>query len=689
MQRHSSRRRAAALVLALVGLPAAGLTACAPDAAEPTRPRAIDVEDLPVIQVIEGEFDGEELSYRILTPEGLVDPSPAVGVAVEPLVDIPSQSCTTTTCTGNGYVTFGNVAGERGTVLNGALTSGSWVAACGSQPTGSLSGVCQGVRLRSLYTNQQVERAYAEMLELVPTGDTTSAEIVPNALQIATPDFGLAAPPVANGLFRFGELGRASTTVANTATMRWGFRGTTAGTTFTFRFVVQVRGLLVTPTVRASLADGARDNPGAGPYPTNTAIVPTSGRGIALSANGQFAAYVVGGTVHRKDLTSASGAVSTLVTGCTSVLNIDLSDDGSVLAYEAAGCPVAGQSQIYRYEYGSAGTGTLVSTATGGGAGNQASRFPRLNSDGSVIVFQSQARNLVGQTVPNGRGCPDVYRYDATTGEIHHVSAIRGSDFYTPTTARYAACANGDPIRYADVSDDGQRIVFIAGGQLDPALDTDATQDVYVYDHSESLTGSVVLYPITPTVTAPSHTGISGDGSVVAFCTDTCGRVVRASASEGVGGLEVVTANPAGAAVSAGANSYGIPSLSPSGRFIAFRGNGTAGLVPSQSHSGFNAPGTQIYVCDTTAPIAAPPANDLRRCWVASTIQLMPDTPFVPVSGAIQSGDLRLGLSYPSEAEAGYVAYFATPTNWGPLSTSGLFVSAVGDPRPQQPIDAR
>ncbi|AKF06978.1 hypothetical protein DB32_004127 [Sandaracinus amylolyticus] len=672
------------MILALVGLPA-GLVACAPDGAEPTLPAPVEVDDLPVIQLIEGEFDGEELSYRFLTPDGRVDADPIVGVAAEPLVDIPSQSCTTTSCTGGGYVAFSNVAGQRATVINGTVTSGSWVAACGSPPTGSLSGICQGVRLRNLYPGQQIERAYAELIELTPNGTTTSVEIVPNGAQIATPDFGFGEPTIPNGLFRFGELGRGSSSIANSVTMRWAFRGTTTGTEFTFRFLVQVRGLLVTPTVRASLSNGVRDNPGAGAYPSNAAIIPTAGRPIALSANGQYAAYVVGAIVHRKDL--STGSLSTFDAGC-SVLNLDLSDDGAVLAYEAAGC--LGLSQIYRYDYGVGGTPTLISTATGGGAGNQASRLPRLNSDGTVLVFQSQARNLAGQTVPNGRGCPDVYRYDSTTGEIHHVSAIRGSDFYAPTTARYAPCAaTGDSVRFADVSDDGQRIVFVGGGRLDPAADTDAAPDVYVYDHSESLTGSVVVYPVTPAVTAPSHTAISGDGSVVAFCTDSCGRVVRASSAEGVGGLEVVTANPSGTAVTAGPNTYGIPTLSPSGRFVAFRGNATAGLVPPQSWSGFSAPGTQIYVCDTGAPIATPAANDLRRCWVASTIQLMPDTAFVPLAGAVQSGDQRLGLSYPSDTEAGYVAYYATPTNWGPLSTSGLFVSPVGDPRPQQPVDAR
>ena len=183
---------------ALVGC--AAETELAPTHVEPP------IEPLPVLALIEGEWDGRELTFRTLEEHEVAELADDGLVSAE-LVDIPSRSCTSTTCTDANYVAFSNVAGTRVSVTNGVAT-GTWnTTLCGPAPVSPSSGVCQQVRLRNLYSTQ-IERAYADLISLTPTGVATSAS-VPIQPFSATTDFSLA-PAIANGLWRFGEIGRSN-----------------------------------------------------------------------------------------------------------------------------------------------------------------------------------------------------------------------------------------------------------------------------------------------------------------------------------------------------------------------------------------------------------------------------------------------------------------------------------------------
>ncbi|UJR80438.1 TolB family protein [Sandaracinus amylolyticus] len=671
-------------------------------------------EPLPVVALIEGEYDGHELTFRTLDR----DEAEERGVAREALIDIPSRSCTTATCTDANYVAFSNVAGGRATSTNGA-TVGTWAPAqCGAAPASPTSGVCQQVRLRNLYSTQ-IERAYAELLSLTPTGSTTSVS-VPAQPFAALADFSLA-PTVPNGLWRFGEIGRDGTATTSPTT-RWVFHGTTpAGTELTFRFVVQVRGQLVSPTRRASVV--GNDDPAAD-YPARTTGATVGPSSIDVSADGRYVVFTTSSTalhgqasgqyVVRHDMTTGESYVveridgtETIATGCTSS-NPSISDDGNRIAFESSGCDLVGlgattTTQVYVRDV-SAGTTTLASADTGGEYANQAATSPQLSGNGQVVVFQSRAFDLVSGTpalelfgIPLFRFCIDVYRRDLSAGTTTHVSARPGT---APNAvagfAPYDATNAGE---VPDVSADGSRIVFRGSWASLVTGDTNGASDVYVYAHGGA---TVNVYRVSlrhnnmQLAGGSDHPSISADGAFVAF--SSLARNVSTGAQTAVGARHVYrrsSANGASASQSVrrvtltptDANATGTsfdapwPALSRNGRFVSF----WSSYTNLASTTTFPVAGTQHYVCDMGAT-----ATELQRCFVASTFQATPESAFAVLGGASVGGG-RSAMACADEEESCYVAYQTNGAGWTPVATADLqvFVSPVGDPRAQMPAAAR
>ena len=139
--------------------------------------------------------------------------------------------------------------------------------------------------------------------------------------------------------------------------------------------------------------------------------------------------------------------------------------------------------------------------------GNGPSEAPAITPDGRYVVFASYASNLfaIGQPpLP----VSVVLRWDRLTGDIVLVSQ---------TTA-------GEPLLGArsvdaDVSDDGNHIVFVYGGSLQAERDAGFPGVVYRRDVAlGALTAVSTLPPSNPPIsyynTAPS---ISGDGTTIAY----------------------------------------------------------------------------------------------------------------------------------------------------------------------------
>jgi Tol biopolymer transport system component len=218
-----------------------------------------------------------------------------------------------------------------------------------------------------------------------------------------------------------------------------------------------------------------------------------------------------------------------------------------------------------------------VSLASDGSQGEADSWVGSISGNGRFVAFQSDAPNLVpGDT--NGR--PDAFVRDRRTGTTQRVSVASGG-----------AQATGDSGAPA-ISADGRYVVFQSNASDLVAGDTNGHWDVFVHDLQ---TGTTVRVSVDSTgaqansaSTAPS---ISGDGRTVAFWSaatnlvpgDTNGRDdafvrdLQAATTERVsvaaGGVQVSTHQFAGPP----------SSLSPDGRFVAFR-SAASDLVPGDTN---------------------------------------------------------------------------------------------------------
>ncbi len=151
--------------------------------------------------------------------------------------------------------------------------------------------------------------------------------------------------------------------------------------------------------------------------------------------------------------------------------------------------------------------------------------YDGVSEDGRFVVFESDATNLVPA---DGNGLRDVFVRDRLLGTTTRVSEVPGG-----------GDASGES-RYPSISEDGRWIAFSSDAPDLVTDDTNAAQDVFVYDRE---TGQIV-------------------------------RVSMAwNGSEGNGNSRT-------------------PSISGDGRFVAFRSNATNIVSGSRDSSKF------IYVCD-------------------------------------------------------------------------------------------
>jgi hypothetical protein len=671
-------------------------------------------QDLPVLGEFEGYSDGHTFVIRPLDQSGL--DNDGVGAAVAPLVTLDAGTLPTgTSGTGTNYVALEQVS--RGTWVDGTLSS--WpTTQCGTPATPNNAGVCVQIRLRNLFS-RQIDRAYVELTSLTPRSPATSAEVpAPSAATFtATADFGLA-PAVANGLWRYGTVGRTSA-VGSGPVVWWAFYGaTTPGSGLSFNFRFQVRGLLRNGTQRASLDTGVLDDP-ATDYPDRAAAEATVVRNnIGMSQDGRYVVFAsssalllgdfagaAGVHIFRKDLQTgavdlvsrtSTGAVPS--TGCTAG-NPHVSADGNVVAFESTGCQLTSQgtptvSQVYVRNI-SANTTVLASRSTSVTLADRAAKNPRVSGNGTAVVFDSDATNLaVGH--PGGRvGCSEVYRFDLGTSVMRRLTRPRGvsggvwMNLGTPT-----ANCSGDvvPGREPDVSSDGRFIVFESGFRIDSVNDPDTQLDVYVYDHVATGSGAVVSYRVSRTTSGADPNGpaynasVSADGTTVAFLSTSTNLVGTSSGREQVyarpvaeasfGSLEMQSRTPDGVEGTNGTIAQGYPALSSTGRFVAFWNS-------SNIASPYTPGAVQMYVCDRTATMTS-----IRRCFVTTMFQPTGGSAFAPHLGSTFVR-FRLGLSGEAASldEGAAVAYLANPSNWGTLGASDaqVFVSPVGDPRSQMP----
>lgn len=252
--------------------------------------------------------------------------------------------------------------------------------------------------------------------------------------------------------------------------------------------------------------------------------------GPALSADGRFVAYINDSNqlINGHDDGERKIVLYDRTTGANSFAGtlagdwLRMSADGRFIVYYDR------QFQIRLYDR-VAGTTTLVSHAAGSpqAPANDQSAFPEISADGSTVVFNSWATDLVAGQTDAGR-TNDLFLYDRASGQITLLSRSATS----PTAA-----AGGEPSE-PSLSADGRWITFYstANNMISGVTDTNNAEDVFLYDRSSGAM-TLVSHASGTSATAANlrsfPTVISADGSRIAFISPATNLAPLPTGSDG------------------------------------------------------------------------------------------------------------------------------------------------------------
>lgn len=216
------------------------------------------------------------------------------------------------------------------------------------------------------------------------------------------------------------------------------------------------------------------------------------GHSPAISADGRFVAFLSTAEGPRWEvlLYDRTSRKITLISRTTVSSNPNgphsrrpvISADGSSVVFDSSAANVvpnqtgpAGRANLFLF-HRPTGRTSLVSHAssspTTGGDGNTASFA--VSADGSFVAFTSTAKNHVDRQAEGGRRVSDAFLYSRASGRITLVSGAGGSSTVT---------ANG-PSAVRGISADGNLILFqgSATNLVQGAADGNGVSDVFLYD---------------------------------------------------------------------------------------------------------------------------------------------------------------------------------------------------------------
>ena len=187
----------------------------------------------------------------------------------------------------------------------------------------------------------------------------------------------------------------------------------------------------------------------------------------------------------------------------------DTNSNGTVIAYHSeANNLVAndtnGVKDIFVYDT-SIQTTVRASLASNGTQANGDSLYPTLSSDGHYVAFESEASNLVaGDT----NGVKYIFVYDLQTQQIQRVSIA--------TNASQADGASYD----AQISGNGRYVTFTSSATNLVSGDTNAADDIFVYDLQTSTIQRVSVDSNgTQGNSDSTQPSISNDGRYIAYAS--------------------------------------------------------------------------------------------------------------------------------------------------------------------------
>ena len=191
---------------------------------------------------------------------------------------------------------------------------------------------------------------------------------------------------------------------------------------------------------------------------------------------------------------------------------VSVSGDGTKIvyasydAYLVAGMVTNGDHNIFLYDTVSATT-SLITTGSSGIGGDDSSDRPSISADGTKIVFQSWATDLIPGITANGQ--PNIFLYDVTTATT------------TLVTAGPSGIGGNGYSNDSRTTADGSKVVFESQStDLIAGMTTPSWSNIFLYDVASATTTLVSKGPLGTGGDWISWTvSITPDGTKVAFCS--------------------------------------------------------------------------------------------------------------------------------------------------------------------------
>ncbi|GMT41935.1 MAG: hypothetical protein IEMM0002_0346 [bacterium] len=213
-----------------------------------------------------------------------------------------------------------------------------------------------------------------------------------------------------------------------------------------------------------------------------------------------------------------------------------------------------------------------------GTEGNDKSYNPSLSASGQYAAFDSLASNLV---LSDGNGVRDIFRHDVDTGETILVSVA--FDGTQADDRSYSASIN---MNSGDIVD-GRYIAFVSYATNLVADDTNEKPDVFRRDTQEGITirvnvpgfynqSALGTEAVGDSGTNWKKPGISADGRYVVFYSEATNLVADDTNGEGdifmydTVSLETTRVSVASDGTQGNRSSWGPPTISADGRYVAF-----------------------------------------------------------------------------------------------------------------------
>jgi Tol biopolymer transport system component len=210
-----------------------------------------------------------------------------------------------------------------------------------------------------------------------------------------------------------------------------------------------------------------------------------------------------------------------VATGVTSRISVDshgtqangyshrpmVSSDGSTIVYESSASNLVPgdtneRTDVFAYDMAT-GVTSLVSVDSAGNQANEPSWNPAVSGDGSIIVYNSYSSNLVAG---DSNGFEDVFMFDATTELTSRVSVDSSG-----TQGNHHSY-------YPAVSSDGSTIVYRSRASNLVPGDTNGETDVFAFDVATGVTSRVSVDSAGDQADGSSFAPVvSGDGSTIAY----------------------------------------------------------------------------------------------------------------------------------------------------------------------------